>query len=45
MMDRRKQCTFVSVWDRGMEIDSSAMFDPDTGIVSDIQMAQLPEAS
>ena len=44
MMDRRKQCTFVSVWDGGMEIDSSAMFDPDTGIVSDIQMAQLPES-
>ena len=44
MMDRRKHCVFVSVWDGGMDIDSSAMFDPDTGIVSDIQMAQLPES-
>lgn len=43
-MGKQVQCTFVSVWDGGMEIDSVAMFDTDTGIVSDIQMAQLPES-
>ena len=43
-MGKQVPCTFVSVWDGGMEVDSSAVFDPDTGIVSDIQMAQLPES-
>ena len=37
-------CVFVSVWDGGMEVDSVAMFDLDTGIVSDIQIAPLPES-
>ena len=43
-MGKQVQCTFVSVWDGGMEIDSAAIFDTDTGIISDIQMAQLPES-
>ena len=42
-MDKQVPCTFVSVWDGGMEVDSSAVFDPDTGIVSDIQTSNLPE--
>lgn len=37
-------CVFVSVWDGGMEVDSAAMFDLDTGIVSDIQITPLPES-
>lgn len=41
-MGKQVQCTFVSVWDGGMEIESAARFDTDTGIISDIQMAQLP---
>ena len=43
-MDNRVPCTFISVWDGGMEVDSPAVFDPDTGVVSDIQLAQLPES-
>lgn len=43
-MDRPKHCTFVSVWDGGLEIESAAVFNPDTGIVSDIQMAQLNQS-
>ena len=43
-MGKQVQCTFVSVWDGGMEVDSAATFDLDTGIVSDIQIASLPES-
>lgn len=34
-------CTFVSVWDGGLEVISPASFDPDSGHVFDIQTAQL----
>lgn len=42
-MDRRVKCDFVSVWGGGIAVKSDAMFDMDTGIVSDIQTANLPE--
>lgn len=43
-MDNCKACIFSSIWDGGLSVDSAAMFDPDTGIVSDIQVAPLPES-
>ena len=42
-MDKQVPCTFVSVWDGGFEVKSDALLDVDTGIVSDIQTANLPE--
>ena len=44
MKEKIVPCTFVSVWDGGYEVESSAMFNVDTGIVSDIQTANLPES-
>ena len=41
-MSKQIQATFVSVWDNGMTIPTAAIFDEDTGIVSDIQQANLP---
>ncbi len=35
--------TFVSVWDGGYQVESAAMYDPDTGIVYDVETADLPE--
>ena len=43
-MSRQIKATFVSVWDNGMAIPTAALFDEDTGIVSDIQQANLPES-
>ena len=43
-MSKQIQATFVSVWDNGMAIPTAALFDEDTGIVSDIQQANLPES-
>ena len=43
MVDRQVKCVFVSVWDGGIAVESDALFDIDTGIVSDIQTANLPE--
>ena len=37
-----KRCTFVSVWDGGIRIETPAMMDEATGIVSDIEIADLP---
>ena len=42
-MGKQVPCTFVSVWDGGFEVKSDALLDVDTGIVSDIQTANLPE--
>lgn len=42
-MGKQVSCTFVSVWDSGFEVKSDALLDVDTGIVSDIQTANLPE--
>ena len=42
-MSNRIQATFVSVWDNGIEITSSAKFDPETGILDEVQMAELPD--
>jgi len=42
-MSNRIQATFVSVWDNGIEIKSSARFDPETGILDEVQMAELPD--
>lgn len=36
-------CTFISVWDGGYEVSSSAKFDPVTKTVFDIEIADLPE--
>lgn len=36
-------CTFVSVWDGGVEVESSAVFHPDTNQITDIETASLPE--
>lgn len=43
-MSKQIQATFVSVWDNGMAIPTAALFDEDTGIVSDIEQANLPES-
>ena len=43
-MSKQIQVTFVSVWDNGMAIPTAALFDEDTGIVSDIEQANLPES-
>ena len=40
-MGKSKICTFVSVWDSGLEISSPASFDPDTGLIANIQAAPL----
>ena len=42
-MSNRIQATFVSVWDNGIEITLSARFDPETGILDEVQMAELPD--
>ena len=42
-MDKLVPSSCVSVADGGMEVAASAVFDPNPGIVSGIQMAQLPE--
>ena len=44
-MGKQVPCTFVSVWDGGFEVKSDALLDVDTGIVSDIQTANLPEGT
>lgn len=44
-MGKQVSCTFVSVWDGGFEVKSDALLDVDTGIVSDIQTANLPEGT
>lgn len=41
-MSNRIQATFVSVWDDGIEIETPAMFDRETGILDEVQMAELP---
>jgi glycyl-tRNA synthetase alpha subunit len=41
-MNEKIPCTFVSVWDGGLEIDSAALYDPDTNAVTGIQTAELP---
>ena len=43
-MSKHVYCTFVSIWDGGVEVESEAHFDEDTGVVSDIQTANLPES-
>ena len=40
-MGKRELCTFVSVWDGGLAISSPASFDPDSGLIADIQAAPL----
>ena len=40
-MNKTVDCTFVSVWDGGIEIVSPATYDTDTGLISDIQTAPL----
>lgn len=40
-MAKRIPCSYVSVWDGGIEIVSPAVFDPESGVVSDIQTAPL----
>ena len=40
-MGKSKVCTFVSVWDGRLEISSPAFFDPDTGLIANIQTAPL----
>ena len=42
-MSNRIHATYVSVWDNGIEIETPAMFDRDTGVLDEVQMAQLPE--
>lgn len=41
-MNEKIPCTFVSVWDVGVAIESPALYDPDTDAVTDIQTAKLP---
>lgn len=41
-MSNRIHATNVSVWDNGIEIETPAMFDRDTGVLDEVQMAQLP---
>ena len=43
-MGKQVPCTFVSGWNGGFEVKSDALLDVDTGIVSDIQTANLPES-
>lgn len=43
-MSRQIPVTYVSVWDNGMAIPTTALFDEETGIISDIQQADLPES-
>ena len=43
-MDNRKPATYISVWDNGIEVESPAMFDRDSGLLTDVQMAPLPES-
>lgn len=43
-MSKKVPCVFISVWGGGMEVDSPAMFDSETGIVSDVQLAPMPES-
>lgn len=40
-MGKSRVCTFVSVWEGGLEISSLASFDPDTGLISSIQASPL----
>ena len=40
-MGKSRVCTFVSVWEGGLEISSHASFDPDTGLISNIQASPL----
>lgn len=40
----KEKCRFVSVWDGGFEIESDAVFDRSTGVVSEVQIADLPES-
>ena len=42
-MSNRIQATYVSVWDDGIEIETPAMFDRDTGVLDEVQMAQFPD--
>ena len=42
-MSNRIHATYVSVWDNGIEIETPAMFDRDTGVLDEVQMAQLPD--
>lgn len=44
-MSNRIQATLVSVWDNKIKIESSAMFDPETGILDEVQMAELPDGA
>lgn len=39
-----KQITFVSVWSEGITIETNAMLDEDADIVSDIEMAHIPDS-
>lgn len=43
-MSNRIHAIYVSVWDNGVEIETPAMFDRDTGVLDEVQMAQLPES-
>lgn len=39
-----ENCRFISVWNGGsIEIDTGAHFDPETGIVSRIKIADIPD--
>ena len=42
-MSKRVHATYVSVWDNGVEIETPAMFDRDTGVLDEVQMAELPD--
>ena len=42
-MAKRIPATYISVWDNGVEVESPAMFDRDSGLLTDVQMAPLPE--
>lgn len=44
-MDKKIPCTFVSVWDGGMEIESPALYEPETGVVCATQLSQPPDGA
>ena len=39
-----KRITFVSVWSGDIAIETEAMLDEDTGIVSDIEVVYIPDS-
>ncbi len=42
-MSNRIHATYVSVWDNGIEIETPAVFDRETGVRDEVQMAQFSE--